>query len=102
MATFARNGISTVEREPPVRSERAVKVGCLGVGALLGVIGYFGTHDPDSPGLEKTVGALSLAVGGVVGAVGGLLGAVVQNKDWEAWVLPDSLPSTGRLAERCI
>jgi hypothetical protein len=94
IVVFSRSAIRSVEREPPDRSERAAGVGCLIGGGVLGALGYFGTHDPDSPGLEKQVGVLALVVGCAVGGVGGLIVDAVQPKSWEAWVLPDSIPSS--------
>ena len=94
IAAFPRKVIRSVERERRVHAGRAAGVGCLTLGAGLGALGYFGTHDPDSPGLEKTAGVLGLVVGRGVGAVGGLIVSAVRSHEWEPCVLPDSIPST--------
>lgn len=93
MVVFSRSVIHSVERQHP-ESGRAVGMGCLTVGGLFGAVGYFGTHDPDSPGIEKQVGVLALVVGCVVGGVGGLIVDTVQHRSWEPWVLPESIPSS--------
>lgn len=100
IAAFSRSSIRSVERERLVHPGRAVGVGCLAVGAALGALGYFGTHDPDSPGLEKIAGALGLGVGCVVGAAGGFIVSAVRGRGWEPWLLPDSISSTVRPRER--
>lgn len=92
IAAFSRNAIRSVERRNPSRPGRAVGIGCLALGGALGALGYFGTHDPDSPGLEKTAGVLGLAAGCGLGAVGGLVVSAVRHRDWEPWILPDQLP----------
>jgi len=89
-AAFSRTAIGSLERGRLVHSGRAAGIGCLALGAALGALGYFGTHDPDSPGLEKTAGVLGLAVGCGVGAVGGFLVSVVRGHGWEPWTPPDS------------
>src|SRR6476661_6692173 len=63
VAAFLRTGISSVERERSVSLAAGAGVGCLAVGVPLGALGYFGTHDPDSPGIEKVAGVLGFAVG---------------------------------------
>jgi hypothetical protein len=93
-ATIVRTAIRTVERELPVREGHAAGIGCLTGGLALGALGYFGTRDPDSPGLENTAGALGAAVGCGLGVVGGLLVSAVHSQRWEAWSLPDSVQVT--------
>ena len=94
IATFSRSVVRSVERVHRRSPGQAAGVGCLAAGAALGALGYFGTHDPDSPGLEKVAGGLGLIVGCGVGALGGLAVAAVRGHGWEPWVLPDSiLPS---------
>jgi hypothetical protein len=94
IVVFSRSVIRSVERERPDQSARAAGMGCLTGGGLLGALGYFGTHDPDSPGLEKQVGVLALVVGCAVGGVAGLIVDAAQHDSWEPWVLPDSIPSS--------
>ena len=91
VAVFPRTALRSVERQRVVNVKRAVGVGCLAVGGPLAALGYFGTHDPDSPGLEKTVGAVAGVVGCAVGAVGGLLVSAARADKWEPWPLPDTL-----------
>src|SRR5215475_11301588 len=67
IAAFSRRAVRSVEREIIINPGRAASVGCVTVGGALGALGFFGTHDPDSPGLEKTLGVLGFAVGCVGG-----------------------------------
>jgi hypothetical protein len=99
ISAFSRTAIGSVERQRDIHPLRSVGIGCLAVGAPLGALGYFGTHDPDSPGLEKIAGVLAFGVGCVAGGFGGLIVTAVHHDGWERWSLPDSLPSpTGRSA----
>jgi hypothetical protein len=93
ISAFARSAIGSVERQRDIHALRKVGIGCLAVGAPLGALGYFGTHDPDSPGLEKIAGVLGFGVGCAVGGIGGLIVSAVDHNGWERWSLPDSLPS---------
>jgi hypothetical protein len=86
-ATFLRSSISSLERERIVNTGAVVGAGCLAVGVPLGALGYFGTHDPDSPGLQKVAGALGFVVGCGAGAVGGLIVSAVRAHGWEAWTI---------------
>ena len=92
VAAFSRLAVDSVERRRLVKVPRAVGIGCLAVGGPLGALGYFGTHDPDSPGIEKTVGAVAFVVGCGVGAIGGAIVAAVHGPRWEPWTLPQELP----------
>jgi hypothetical protein len=92
LAAFSRVVIDSVERHRLVKVPRAVGIGCLAVGAPLGALGYFGTHDPDSPGIERTVGAVAFVVGCGVGAIGGAIVAAGRGPRWEPWALPAELP----------
>jgi hypothetical protein len=80
IAAFSRPAVRSVERERVVNPGSAARVGCVTVGAALGALGFFGTHDPDSPGLEKTLGVLGLAVGCAGGAVGGLVVSATRSR----------------------
>jgi len=86
-ATFLRSSISSLERERVVNVGAAVGTGCLAVGVPLGALGYFGTHDPDSPGIEKLVGAVSFVAGCGIGAIGGLIVSGIRAHGWEAWTI---------------
>lgn len=91
---FSRLAVDSVERSRLVRIPTAVAIGCVAVGGALGALGYFGTHDPDSPGLEKTAGAVGLVVGCGVGAIGGLIVSAVRAHQWEPWTLPEESQSS--------
>jgi hypothetical protein len=93
LATFSRLAVDSVERRRLVKVPRAVVIGCLAVGGPLGALGYFGTHDPDSPGIEKTVGAVAFVVGCGVGAIGGAIVSAARDHHWEPWMLPEEIPS---------
>jgi hypothetical protein len=93
VAAFSRAVVRSVERERESHPGRAAGIGCLAVGTALGALGYFGTNDPDSPGLEKVAGVLGLGVGCALGAVGGVIVSAVRSRGWEPWLLPDSMPS---------
>lgn len=91
IVAFSRPVVRGVERRRwKVSPARAAGIGCLATGAALGALGYFGTHDPDSPGLEKPIGVISAVVGCGAGAVGGLVTSAVRGHRWESWSLPDS------------
>ena len=90
IGAFSRSAISSVERERVSHPGAAAGIGCLAIGAPLGALGYFGTHDPDSPGIEKVAGVLGFGVGCVVGALGGFLLETVSSHGWEPWPLPNS------------
>jgi len=92
VAAFSRLAIDSVERRRLVKVPRAVAIGCVAVGGPLGALGYFGTHDPDSPGIEKTVGAVAFVVGCGVGAIGGAIVSAVHGDRWERWTLPEEFP----------
>jgi len=92
VSAFARSAIGSVERQREIHGLRNVGIGCLAVGAPLGALGFFGTHDPDSPGLEKIAGVLGFGAGCVAGGIGGLVVSAVRRNGWERWSLPDSLP----------
>lgn len=92
ISAFSRSAIGSVERQREIHSLRTVGIGCLAVGAPLGALGYFGTHDPDSPGLEKIAAVLGFGAGCLAGGVGGLIVSAVRRNGWERWALPDSLP----------
>jgi len=92
IAAFSRPAVRSVERERVINPRRAAGVGCATVGTALGALGFFGTHDPDSLGLEKTLGVLGFAVGCAGGAVGGLIVSATRSHGWESWALPDTLP----------
>jgi len=100
IAAFSRLAVRSVERERIVNPRRAAGVGCVTAGAALGPLGFFGTHDPDSPGLEKILGVLGFAVGCAGCTVGGLIVSAARSRGWESWALPDSLtagvPRNGR------
>jgi len=91
VAAFSRTIVRSIERQRGKNAARAASVGCLTVGGALGALGYFGTHDPDSPGLKKTAGVIGLVVGCGVGAVGGLVVAAVNGREWEPWIPPDQI-----------
>jgi len=91
ISAFSRSAIGSVERQREIHSLRGVGIGCLAVGAPLGALGYFGTHDPDSPGLEKIAGVLGFGAGCVAGGIGGLIVSAVRRNGWEPWPLPDSV-----------
>jgi len=91
MAAFSRTTIRSVERDAPTRAGRTAGIGCLVLGTALGAQGYFGTHDPDSPGLENRIGVLSFVVGCAVGAFFGPIVSGNHGEHWQPWVLPDSL-----------
>jgi len=93
VAAFSRLAVDSVERRRLVKVPRAVVIGCLAVGGPLGALGYFGTHDPDSPGIEKTVGAVAFVVGCGVGAIGGAIVSAAHGHQWEPWTLPAALRS---------
>ena len=93
IAAFSRTAVRSVERERVVHPGRAAGIGCLAVGSAFGGLGYFGTHAPDSPGLEKVVGVLGFGVGCGLGAAGGFVVSGVRARGWDPWLLPDSLPS---------
>lgn len=91
IVAFSRAVVRGVERRRwKVLPTRAAGIGCLATGAALGALGYFGTHDPDSPGLEKTIGVIGAVAGCAAGAVGGLVTSAVRGHRWESWSLPDS------------
>jgi hypothetical protein len=91
IAAFSRSSVSGVERRRwKVSPAKAAGIGCLVTGGALGALGYFGTHDPDSPGLEKTIGVIGAVVGCGAGAIGGLVTSAVRGHRWEPWALPDS------------
>ena len=90
ISAFSRTAIGSLERQRDIHRLRSVGIGCLAVGASLGALGYFGTHDPDSPGLEKIAGALGLGVGCLAGGLGGLIVSAIPHREWEPWVLPES------------
>jgi len=92
VAAFARTAVDSVERQRLVKIPKAASVGCLTVGGALGALGYFGTHDPDSPGLEKTVGVVGAVVGCGIGAIGGLVASAIRGHQWEPWTLPAEIP----------
>ena len=94
LAAFSRVVVRGVEREDAAQPGKAAGVGCLFVGAILGAVGYFATHDQDAPGLDRAAGVLGAVVGCGVGAIGGLIGSAVTERRWEPWPLPDSMPST--------
>ena len=94
IAAFSRLAVDSVQRPRLVKVPRAVGIGCLALGGPLGALGYFGTHDPDSPGIEKTVGAVAFVVGCGVGAIGGAIVAAVHGNQWEPWTLPAEFPSS--------
>lgn len=100
VAAFSRFAVDSVQRPRLVKVPRAVSIGCLALGGPLGALGYFGTHDPDSPGIEKTVGAVALVVGCGVGAIGGAIVAAVHGHQWEPWILPAEFPSSPPLCEK--
>jgi opacity protein-like surface antigen len=91
ISAFSRSAIGSVERQREIHALRGVGIGCLAVGAPLGALGYFGTHDPDSPGLEKIAGVLGFGTGCVAGGIGGLIVSAVRRNGWERWPLPDSV-----------
>jgi hypothetical protein len=97
VAAFSRLALDSVERLRLVKVPRAVGIGCLAVGGPLGALGYFGTHDPDSPGIEKMVGAVGFVVGCGLGAIGGAIVAAVHGPRWEPWTLPEDLPPSAAL-----
>jgi hypothetical protein len=90
VAVFSRTAIRSAERRRVVNSGRIVGAGCVAGGVALGALGYFGTHDPDSPGLEKTFGLIGLGVGCLVGGAGGIIVSAVRGHGWEPWTLPTS------------
>jgi len=91
-SAFSRAAIGSVERQRDIHPLRNVGIGCLAVGVPLGAIGYSGFRDPDSPGLQKTVGVLGFALGCIAGGIGGLIVSAAHHDGWEAWQPPDSLP----------
>jgi len=91
IVAFSRAVVRGVERRRwTVSPARAAGIGCLATGAALGALGYFGTHDPDSPGLEKIAGVIGAVGGCAAGALGGLVTSAVRGHRWESWSLPDS------------
>ena len=87
-AAFARKSIRSLEREHRSHPARAAGIGCLAVGVPLGAFIFSGTHDPDSPGLEKIFGVLGFGVGCGVGALGGSILSLSRRSEWEPWILP--------------
>ncbi|CAN5919676.1 hypothetical protein BH11GEM1_BH11GEM1_21280 [soil metagenome] len=95
IAAFSRSAVHSVARQHrALTPARAAGAGCLTGGVVLSALGFFGTHDPDSPGLEKLAGVLGLVVGCGAGAGVGFVVSLARGERWEAWVLPDSEPSS--------
>jgi hypothetical protein len=78
-----RRALTRIERRVEVSVRKAMIVGCVALGGVLGLAGSQ-VHDPDSPGIEKYVAVLGSLFGCALGALGGLVvGSINRHFAWE-------------------
>ena len=78
-----RHTLVRVERHVDTSVHKAVVLGCLAVGAILGLAGSQ-VEDPDSPGIAKYVAVYGSLFGCALGALGGfIIGSLTSHYAWE-------------------